>query len=338
MHRFTTFRLGFSLALLLFLCSIAAARGKIAIDGLHGVPWPEDYEIDLQALYPDIDFVILDASRIPMYQILAEDLIEIPYDTIEFDVPPGAGALYAVLDVGHTPGEISYLPIPILVDPEERATTGGYGICHIDSPTAGHYTFTAISMGATALPCRIGIGPSIWEVYPPEDYDAVICLDGFTWVFFRGSPTPLSDSDFQRLEQMLNADGGVGLFYDGAGPIAMKPIVHIRGMTSRTSAIRIDIPGKLTYTLPVPQSRNPLIWHVPRNTGADPEYWSIVRGQLFAMSGCLSLLAEKAIASLRSEHLDQVKKEPRRAKSLCLSLPQRRNWMRRFALRLSMPE
>ncbi|MFH1011065.1 MAG: T9SS type A sorting domain-containing protein [bacterium] len=274
MRRFAAVRISLSLALALILWSNAAARGKIAIDGLHGLPTGEDYGIDLPALYHNINFITFDASRLPIYEILAEGIFgDFVLDTVEVDVPAGVHALYVVLEVDYTPGmPIEQLPIPRIVSPDQTTTSGAFGLCHLDYPEPGHYLITADIWYPGALPYRIGTGPCIWEVYPPEDYDAVLFLFGMTWELFHGSPTPYSDDDFVRLQQMLNAGGGTAFVYDGAEPMADKPIIHIQGMASQRAMIQIDIPGRLTYALPEPQSTQPLIWSVT-SAKSEEEYY-----------------------------------------------------------------
>lgn len=276
MHRFTTFRLCLAIALVLVLWTGAVARGKIAIDGLHGMPIIDmEFEgpyIDLPVLYPDMSFVFFDAARMPIYQMLAEGHTQGDFqrDSIEVEVPAGTHALYVALDVEYDPHEIDQLPYLFVISPDQTMTTGAYGMCHIDDPQPGRHV-VIVDWCWQGVPYRIGTGPYIWEVYPPEDYDAVFVLRSLDVHLFRGFPTSYSSYDFSRLQQMLDTGGGVGLVYEGAGPIALKPIVRIRGMASQDASIQIDIPGRLTYALPQPQSTRPLIWHIP-STDAEAEY------------------------------------------------------------------
>ncbi len=274
MRSVSTLRVGLALALLFALWSSGLSTGKVIIDGLHGLPTGEDYGIDLPALYPNINFVVLDASRLPMYEILAEGIFgDYWLDTVEVDVPAGVHALYVVLEVDYEPGlPIEQLPIPRIVGPDQTTTSGAFGLCHLDYPEPGHYLIVADIWEPGATPYRIGTGPCIWEAYPPEDYDAVLYLHGISWLLFHGYPTPYSNPDFNRLQQMLNAGGGMALVYDGAEPIAEKPIIHIEGMASQSATIQIDIPGRLTYAMPQPQSAQPLIWSVSPGK-SDEEYY-----------------------------------------------------------------
>ena len=274
MRSVSTLRVGLALALLFALWSSSLATGKIVIDGLHGLPTGEDYGIDLPALYPNINFVTLDASRLPMYEILAEGIFgDFILDTVEVDIPAGVHALYVVLDVDYTPGmPIEYLPIPRIISPDQTETSGAFGLCHLDYPEPGRHLIIADIWWPGALPYRIGTGPCIWEVYPPEDYDAVLYLQGISWLLFQGLPTPYSNADFDRLQQMLDAGGGMAFVYDGAGPFVLKPIIHIQGMASQDATIRINIPGRLTYALPEPQSTRPLIWSIT-SAKSEEEYY-----------------------------------------------------------------
>jgi len=267
MNRFAVFRLCLAISLVLALWSTVGARGRIAIDGLHGMPVidmeAEGPLIDLEALYPDVNFVLIDAARMPIYELLAEGYSQGEFirDSIEVDVPEGTHALYAVLGVDIDPQLIEQLPYLFIVGPDQSMTSGAYGLCHLDDPEPGRYVVIVDSWWE-GVPYQIGTGPYIWEAYPPEDYDAVFLLRSLDFQFFRGSPTPLSSYDFSRLQQMLDAGGGIGLVYEGAGPMAMKPIVRIRGMASQDATIQIDVPGRLTYALPRPQTTRPLTWRI----------------------------------------------------------------------------
>ncbi|MBU1706278.1 hypothetical protein KKB28_00005, partial [bacterium] len=267
MFRTTTFRLCGILALILGIWTTAEARGKIAIDGLHGQPILETIlgfdVIDLEELYPDIDFITIDAKRMPITDMLAEGMAQGEWvDSIAVDVPAGAQALYVALDVDYSGPQVEQLPMLHVVSPDQSVTTGAYGMCHIDSPTPGEYT-VVIAWMIEPVYYRIGTGPHIWDVYPLEDYDVVMRMLGFTWMLFRGIPTPYSDEDFTQLQQMLDASGGLCLFYDGGDPIAEKPIIHVQNFASNGATIQVNIPGKLTYALPQPQARAPLVWQVP---------------------------------------------------------------------------
>jgi hypothetical protein len=250
------------------------ATNKVAIDGLHGLLSGEDYGIDLPTLYPSMHFITFDASRIPMDEILAEGIFGDFYqDTVEVDIPAGVHALYVVLDVDYEPGmPIEQLPIPRIISPDQTATSGAFGLCHLDYPASGHYLIIANIMNPGGVPYRVGTGRVIWEAYPPEDYDAVLYLYAWTWELFHGSPTPYSSSDFNRLQPMLDSGGGMAFVYDGAEPMAEKPIIHIQGMTSQGAMLQIDIPGRLTYALPHPQSTRPLIWSAS-NTKSEEEFY-----------------------------------------------------------------
>ncbi len=284
MFRTTTFRLCGVLALILGIWTTAGARGKIAIDGLHGQPILEAvFEvIDLEALYPDIDFITFDAKRMPLTDMLAEGLTQGEWvDSIVVDVPAGAQALYVALDVDYSASQqVEQLPMLHVAGPDQSVTTGAYGMCHIDSPVPGEYTIV-IGWYLDPVYYKIGTGPHIWDVYPLEDYDAVMRFLGFTWMLFRGTPPPYSSDDFTQLQQMLDASGGLCLFYDGADPIAMKPIIHVQNFASEGATIQVNIPGKLTYALPQPQARAPLIWQVaPGNAEAELYYEGAFRRPL----------------------------------------------------------
>lgn len=274
MRSISAVRIGLALALLFALWSSGLATGKVAVDGLHGMPivchQEDGPEIDLAALYPDITFVPFHAARMPIYQILAEGYTQAYHeDTIEVDIPDGVHALYVALDIDYSSGEVG-LPLPYIVCPDQTAVCGAWGVCHVDEPEAGHYMIIMYRCG-DEIHYRVGTGPSIWEVYPPEDYDAILLLRSFDFQFLQGDPTPLSSSDFARLQQMLDAGGGMELFYEGVPSMVDKPIIRLRDFASQGATIRIDIPGRLTYVLPPPQSKRPLIWNIAP-TSAEGEY------------------------------------------------------------------
>jgi hypothetical protein len=240
---------------------LSLAYGRIALDGFHSLPDGEDYGIHLDSLFQTTHFVSFGASRLPMYDILAEGMVQGEWwDTVGVDLPTHAPALYVWLDVDLAAPEFQ-LPVPRIIAPDQSVTSGGYGICHLDDAAAGHYVVEVV-FGMSNIGYRIGTGPHLWDVYPPEDYGAIIDLHAFTWMLFRGVPTPHSVYDLQRLQQMLNAGGGLGIFYDGAEPIALKPVIHTQGFAKQGASIEINIPGRLTYALPAPKARQPLHWQI----------------------------------------------------------------------------
>jgi len=85
-----------------------------------------------------------------------------------------------------------------------------------------------------------------------------------TFRLFTGTPPSRSATDSSRLQTYLNAGGGIGLFYDGAEPMALKPIIRLHDFPQGEATVRLDLPGQTTYAKPLPDSRTPLIWNVPQ--------------------------------------------------------------------------
>jgi hypothetical protein len=235
----------------------AHATNRFMIDGIHGLSevstaW---LSTDLDSLYPDVTWVFFDSDRLPIYSLIAAGQFTQPgrYN-IGIEVPAGAHSLYAVL--GSEPV------------PDQSETPGAYQMCHVDDPMPGHWVLsTDIVAHPATYPYRVGTGPYLWEVYPPEDYDGVFDLHCLIWYMFTGEPTPRSAADSTRMRQMLDAGGSVGLFYDGAEPMADKPIIHLLGMAREGASVRLDIPGRVTYAVPQPKDLKPLVWDVAPTSG-----------------------------------------------------------------------
>ncbi|MBU0508668.1 T9SS type A sorting domain-containing protein [bacterium] len=269
MHRRTTRQVWLIVLLSLVVCGSANAEGKIAIDWLHGQPSAESLYLnpDLAALYPDFRFVLFEPARMPMYEILAEGVLIGNYaDSVFVDVPSRAEALYVVILRGAAPEAYTFVQI---VAPDQSITPGAYGMSHLDNPSPGRYTIR-FGYHVNGQTYRIGIGPHLWDVYPPEDYDAVVDFHSLVWMLFQGESPPRSDYDIARLQQFLNVGGGIGLFYDGSEPVAEKPIIRLRDFTDEGATVRLDPPGYVSYTLPQPKSARPLTWEIPP-TSADVE-------------------------------------------------------------------
>lgn len=225
------------------LMSNTYAQGKIAIDWPHGQPTASPTE-----LYPDFRFVLFESSRMPMYDILAEGV-----SGIVVDVPAGVDALY-VKAWGYGPVEV--------VAPDQSVTGGGYNMCHLDNPVPGLYTVYA-SSGHNPGQVRIAVGPHFWDVYPPEDYDAIVESHGSRYILFDGECPPHSAYDLARLQQFADEGGGIGIFYDPTDPIAAKPIIRLRDFARKGASIRLDLAAHVFYTLPEPKSLKPLVWEIP---------------------------------------------------------------------------
>jgi len=181
-----------SLAVLFSIPYASKASTDIAIDALHGLPELQDYQIDLESLYPDFEFVSLDKERIPLTNPLRYGVTRGNWEptNIQIDLTEAEDALYLILDIDYTPGDISQLPFISVVAPDQSYSTGLFGKWHMDNPPLGTYEIT-ISWSDEQIPYRIGTGPCFWDAYPPEDYDAILYLNGFTWQFFRGFHCPI---------------------------------------------------------------------------------------------------------------------------------------------------
>jgi hypothetical protein len=260
MIRASLFCLG--LAVLFTISSTATASTDIAIDALHGLPNLLDYQIDLEQLYPEYNFVSFDKERIPLTNPIRYGLTRGSWEptNVSIEITEPVDALYLILDIDYVPGVIDQLPFVSVIAPDQGQYSGNYAKWHIDHPTAGTYQFT-ISWGESPIRYQIGTGPSIWDAYPPEDYDAVLYLNGFTWMFFRGLPTLHSDTDLSRIQDYLDNGGGYGLIYDAQGPIAMKPVIRVLDFESSVD-LTLDVPGKLTYRKPQVKSEKPVRWSV----------------------------------------------------------------------------
>ncbi len=266
MHCSTARWLGLTALLAILSFTNAGATGKIAIDALHGVPdvsrW--DPTPTLSQLYPNYHFILIDKSRVPIYDVLAEGSSgDAYYDSAIVSVTEEARCLYAVVEGGG--GPFMQDPIAWIVGPDQTVTAGGYGVVHLDDPEVGIYT--VYISHATSCTYRIGTGPNIWDVYPPEDYDAILDLRCSTLYAFTGTPTFRSARDYTRLQQFADSGGGIGVYYDESEPIALKPIIHLQDFTVDGATIRINVPGHLTYSVPPPQKSAPLTYDLAPQRG-----------------------------------------------------------------------
>lgn len=278
MRLFPVIRICLYTLLPIIILTEAVGEGKMMIDGLHGMPNAEDYNVEIEAIYPEIDFTMFDAGRVPIYELLAEGSTHGDYnrDTVIAVVSEGVHAFYIVLDVNYESGPpIEQLPMLTVVCPDQTTKQGAYGICHIDDPLPGTYTIY-IDWCEDRIMYRVGTGPYIWEVYPPEDYDGVLQMIGLSWMLFHGIPVPHSPNDLNRLQQMLDAGGSIGIIYDGAEPIAEKPVIHMFGSGEWNSTVSIDIPGRLSYVDPEPKSRRPLSWDMSSGSRNGEVYYEAV--------------------------------------------------------------
>ncbi|MBU0692343.1 T9SS type A sorting domain-containing protein [bacterium] len=248
------------LAVLFCLLSSAKASTDIAIDALHGLPELQDYGVDLETLYPEFDFVLFDKERIPLTDPIRYGLTRGNWDptNIQVELTETVEALYVILDITYQPGSIDQLPFISVVAPDQAHYTGNYGKWHLDNPPLGSYDIT-ISWGEDQIRFRVGTGPSYWDAYPPEDYGAMLYLNGFTWQFFRGLPTLHSAADLTRIQEYLDNGGGYGLIYDAEEPVALKPIIQVRNFDSPVD-LSLDVPGHLTYRKPQVKSDRPVQW------------------------------------------------------------------------------
>jgi hypothetical protein len=239
------------------------ANPNILIDALHGLPELLDYQINLDDLYPDYNFVSFGRDRVPIYNLLAEGVTRgnMEVDSFQVELTEEAEALYVVLDIDYTPGVVEQLPMIFMRTPDQTNSTGHFGFWHADHPTIGTYNVT-IGWGSESCRYRIGTGPIIWDVYPPEDYSSVLTLNSFTWNFFRGWPMPHSEWDLSRIQDYLDEGGGYGLIYDAQEPIADKPVIHLCGFDSAVD-LTLDLPGRLTYRKPQVVSEKPVKWSIP---------------------------------------------------------------------------
>jgi hypothetical protein len=249
----------------------ALAVNKFLVDGLHGDIKLEqmDMQVRLDSLYPGMQFTWLNVGRLPVYNVLTVGTFSGAFvDSVTVDVPAETQALYFVLTgplVQHS-GDMGQWPYITVVHPDQSVSSGACGFAHVDDPPPGRYVIRAGFMQSD-LPYLVGIGPHIWDVYPPEDYDAVLDFHSPTMYLFTGSPPPRSDMDSSRLQSFMHVAGGIGLFYDGAEPIALKPIIRLHDYPPGGATIRLDLPGVLTYALPEPETRAPLTWKVTRTSG-----------------------------------------------------------------------
>lgn len=250
------------------------ALNRLAIDGIHGQQNLDNHVNGpyLPDLYPDSRFTFFGAERLPLYNVITEGATTQNYmDTVTFEVAPDADALYVIVS-GHT----IYPPLPpwdypfvSLVLPDESIVTGAYGFTHVDSPPEGEYTLY-ISHGDGTFPYQIGTGPRVWDVYPPDDFDAVLDFHNDLFGYWTGTPPRRSEEDFAALEEAITHGMGIGLFYDCGEPIADKPIIKLRGMAAQGAQVSINVPGRLTLAIPEPTHRSPLSWTISPTT-ADVE-------------------------------------------------------------------
>jgi len=251
----------------LWFVEIVQATNKFAIDGLHGDlslnAW--ERQMDPQSLYPDMQFTWLTAERLPIHEILAWGVFPgNSRDSAAVDVPQGTHSLYFTLvgPVVQYSGNMGQWPYLSLRCPDNSVVGGGRGVVHIDNPVAGHYVAEYSNWEPMTCQYAIATGAQIWEAYPPEDYDAVLDFHTPIWGLFNGEPAPRSAADSIRLRTYLNSGGGIGIFYDGAEPMALKPIIHLQDYPQGEVQVRLDLPGIPTYTVPEPVSRTPLVWNV----------------------------------------------------------------------------
>ncbi|MBI5059939.1 T9SS type A sorting domain-containing protein [candidate division KSB1 bacterium] len=258
--------LGFTLA-----APPVSALNRIAIDGIHGQQNLNGvhYGPDLPAIYPETRFTMFGVERLPIYEMIAEgSTAHTHYDTVRFAVPAGAPVLYLHVG-GHTvypPDPAWAYPFLSLVLPDESTMSGEYGFTHLDSPPAGDYTLY-ISHSDGTFPYQIGTGPHVWDIYPLDDYDALLDFHNDMYAYWSGVPPHRTAADYSAIDSAIARGMGIGLFYDCSEPIADKPIIRLRGLAAGGATVRIDVPGRLTLALPEPTFRKPLEWQIRPTTG-----------------------------------------------------------------------
>ena len=259
-YRSTTICLALIAAL--WLGQTAQATTNVLIDGLHGDLEYDQFcgDVQLDSLYPDVHFTAVGADNLPLYDVLSQGSSIGWDDSIIVDVPRGAPALYARCFSGMH-------PVVVITHPDQSVTSGSHGCAHVDEPEGGIYVVRITTEWGGGGPYIIGTGPNFLDVCPPSDYDALINLRDPTLAYWNGIPTSYSAADMSQLRRSMNAGGGIGLFYDGAEPIALKPIIRLHDFPQGEATVRLDLPATTTYTKPEPASRQPLIWNVPQAAG-----------------------------------------------------------------------
>jgi hypothetical protein len=258
------------LAALLWASEPVFATNKFLVDGLHGDIRLDQMEMQVRpdSLYPDMQFTWLKVERLPVYNVMATGILSGTYaDSVTVEVPVETRALYFVMagPLVQYFGDMGQWPYIAVVHPDQSVTSGAYGFAHVDDPPPGRYVIR-VGFMQSDLPYLVGTGPHIWDVYPPEDYDAVLDFHSPTMYLFTGSPPLRSDMDISRLQSFMHVGGGIGLFYDGAEPIALKPIIRLHDYPPGGATIQLDLPGVLTYAVPEPENRAPLTWEVTQTS------------------------------------------------------------------------
>ncbi|MDD5088097.1 MAG: T9SS type A sorting domain-containing protein [bacterium] len=247
------------------------ALNRLMIDGIHGhqnlyghIEGPY-----LPVVYPDSRFTIFGVERLPVYNILLEGYTTQSYwDSILFEVPPGADVLYVIVtpETPSPPQPPMYYPFITLTLPDQSSMSGAYGFTHLDDPPPGQYLLY-ISHLAGVFPYLIGTGPRVFDVYPLDDYDAALEFHNDMYDYWTGDPPRRSEADFASIVAAVDEGMGIGLFYDCGEPLADKPIIHLRDLSHQGVTVQVDVPGRLTLAVPEPDSRWPLEWKVPPTAG-----------------------------------------------------------------------
>jgi hypothetical protein len=264
--------LSLGLAAVLSISIPLFAANKFLVDGMHGDTYLGQMQshLNLDSLYPEMQFRWLTADQLPVYHVLTAGTVLEEQDSIVVDVAEGTPALYVLLNgslVQHHMSGFGQYPYIAVRGPDQVVTQGAYGYAHVDDPIAGQYVVhVSWSENHRYL---IGTGPHIWDVYPPKDYDAMLSLQSPAMRFFVGTPPFFSENDTSRLHDFMNDGGGVGLFYDGAEPMAWKPIIRLHNYPRGGATIQLNLPGMVTYVKPEPESRAPLTWKVAEVSEGD---------------------------------------------------------------------
>ncbi len=242
----------------------AYAEGKFAIDVLHG---PQDIYGEyvwgsIETLFPDYEFIRLNGERIPFYEILAEGEFTDYGEELVYLERVRDDVLY--VQAG------DYAPVFILGS-DGTVIEGQAGFCHLDNPLWDAFYVVCIH-ASPGMKYRIGTGPNIADVYPYEDYDAVLRFWRM-WTHYGGHGDDIgndphwSDIDAVRMQAMVDSGGSLGIFCDKFFSSVDKPIVHLKDFAANGASLEFDFPGRMTYVTPEPCSREPLHWDVAPTRG-----------------------------------------------------------------------
>lgn len=304
----------FAICLLLCITSlIVYAQTKLLVDAIHGADYTlsdiyQPVDIDFSAIFPDYEIHYLNKDNLPITHTLIQETQE-GNQTLNYSInlPDTLVSMYVKVNYLENDTDDSYYGH--IADAQGQIiSTMFQGHIHADSLSGNNYTVSITLASDREAQIIIGYGTGLFKsaetpynLLNLNEYDLVLRINDRTYFALIGRPPAYSYIDNIALAEGFNQGLRFFNILNFEPSQVDKPFVHFYSDKDMTVDFQVNLPGRLTYGVPLPKVNQETVSWQNHSVKVNAENEIVYEGALKSLMNFLHFNINNNLVSVKNK-------------------------------------